>query len=206
MARWYFLGELGKYVPGGIWPVVGRGELAHRGGVDRGVAYQSVAWSLASWYGAAVLPVAAVATHPRLQAAAAGTLRRLTGGRVDLAVLPWRTAVVLVASYLPTWVCIAGATAAVTTAYGADPGWRAPAAAVLAWVVGFVAVPVPAGAGVREAVFVATSGLPAGVGLTVAVTTRLAFVAVDLAGAALAAATTPRCQLRGGRGGTMDPA
>ena len=90
-------------------------------------------------------------------------------------------------TYLPTWVGIAGATAAVSTAYGADPGWQAPAAAVLAWVVGFLAVPVPAGAGVREAVFVATSGLPAGVGLTVAVTTRLAFILVDLVGAASAA-------------------
>src|SRR5690606_37313381 len=43
--RWYFPGQLGKYVPGGIWPVVGRGELAVRGGVSRVVAYTSVALS-----------------------------------------------------------------------------------------------------------------------------------------------------------------
>ena len=71
VARWYFVGELGKYVPGGIWPIVGRGELARRGGVARGVAYQSVVWSLASWYGAALLPLAAVLGHPRVQAVTA---------------------------------------------------------------------------------------------------------------------------------------
>jgi uncharacterized membrane protein YbhN (UPF0104 family) len=32
---WYFVGEIGKYVPGGIWPVVGRAELARRGGHPR---------------------------------------------------------------------------------------------------------------------------------------------------------------------------
>lgn len=186
VARWYFLGELGKYVPGGIWPVVGRGELATRGGVDRSVAYQSVVWSLAGWYGASVLPVAVLGAHPRLQAAAAGVARR---ARLTITPLPWPTAAKLVASYLPTWVAIAAATAAVTHAYGVDPGVQAPAAAVLAWVVGFLAVPVPAGAGVREAVFVATSGLEPGVALTVAVTTRLAFILVDLAGAALAGVT-----------------
>ena len=32
VVSWYFVGELGKYLPGGVWPVVGRGELARRGG------------------------------------------------------------------------------------------------------------------------------------------------------------------------------
>src|SRR6266545_7685165 len=39
----YYLGELGKYLPGGVWPVVGRGELARRGGGARVAAYGSVA-------------------------------------------------------------------------------------------------------------------------------------------------------------------
>ena len=53
--RWYFPGQLGEYVPGGIWPVVGRGELAVKGGVTRSVAYTSVALSLALTYLAAGL-------------------------------------------------------------------------------------------------------------------------------------------------------
>jgi hypothetical protein len=48
-------------------------------------------------------------------------------------------------------------------------------------------VPVPAGAGIREAVFVASSGLPAGIGATIAVGSRLAFLIVDVVGVALSA-------------------
>ena len=39
---WYFAGELGKYLPGGIWPVFGRGQLAYRrGGISQidGIRY-----------------------------------------------------------------------------------------------------------------------------------------------------------------------
>lgn len=50
----YYVGELGKYVPGGVWPVLGRGELAARAGVPRPAAYGSVALSLASLYLAAM--------------------------------------------------------------------------------------------------------------------------------------------------------
>ena len=47
VAAWYFAGELGKYIPGGIWPVVGRGELARRDGVKRSTAYATTLLSLA---------------------------------------------------------------------------------------------------------------------------------------------------------------
>lgn len=43
---WYFAGEMGKYVPGGIWAIVGRSELARRDGVTRARAYASVVLSL----------------------------------------------------------------------------------------------------------------------------------------------------------------
>src|SRR5690606_4799199 len=56
---WYFVGELGKYLPGGVWPVVGRGELARRGGVPRTRAYASVALSLGMLYLAAMFVAAA---------------------------------------------------------------------------------------------------------------------------------------------------
>ena len=56
---WYFAGEIGKYVPGTVWPVLGRGELARRGGVPRRRAYPSVGLSLVAWYLAA-LAVASV--------------------------------------------------------------------------------------------------------------------------------------------------
>jgi uncharacterized membrane protein YbhN (UPF0104 family) len=58
---------------------------------------------------------------------------------------------------------------------------------VLSWVVGFLAVPVPSGAGIRETVLYASSGLPRSVAITTAVGARIAFVLVDLLGAALCA-------------------
>ena len=54
----YFVGEIGKFVPGGVWPVLGRGELASRHGVPRRVAYSSVALSLATLYLGAMFVVA----------------------------------------------------------------------------------------------------------------------------------------------------
>src|SRR4029450_2061695 len=48
--HWYYVGQLGKYVPGGIWSVVGRGEMARRGGVPASVGYGRGALSLAGTY------------------------------------------------------------------------------------------------------------------------------------------------------------
>lgn len=188
VSRWYLVGELGKYLPGGIWPILGRGELARRGGIAAAVAYQSVLLSLAAWMCAAVAPAALIGARPRVQEAAIGVIRRLSGGRVSLEVLPFGALVRLVASYLPTWLLIGGSAMAVSAALGGGADGRVAAAATVAWVAGFLAVPVPAGAGVREAVFVATSGLAEGQALAVAVTGRLVFIAVDVVGAAGSAA------------------
>ena len=56
---WYYVGELGKYVPGGVWPVLGRGELARRGGIPKSRAFTSVALSLGMLYLAAMFSAAA---------------------------------------------------------------------------------------------------------------------------------------------------
>lgn len=184
---WFFVGELGKYVPGAVWSILGRGELAHRGGIERPVAYRSVALSLFALYAATVVPLAIAAAHPRVQEAAIGVTRRVTGGRIDPRPLPWAALARLVLGYVPAWVLVAATTGAVVSAYGQEPGWQAPAAAIVAWVCGFLAVPVPAGAGVREAVFVAISGIEPGLALTVAVTARLLYLIADLGAAAIAA-------------------
>jgi uncharacterized membrane protein YbhN (UPF0104 family) len=211
---WYFAGELGKYVPGTVWPVLGRGELARRGGVPRHRAYASVALSLAALYLAALalaaalvpldlakqsespgalallalLPIGLLALHPRVLTAARDQLVRFTGRGADIVVPPWRATVAAVVSYLPAWLGIWAATWCVARALDPDaPLLRIGIATALSWTAGFVAVPVPAGAGVREAVFVAASGLPLGLGATVAVGSRLIFLLVDVAGAGVAA-------------------
>ena len=211
---WYYAGEIGKYVPGGVWPVLGRGELAHRGGVHRGRAYPSVGLSLVALYLAALgvaavlvpldlakqsespaalallamLPLGLAALHPRVLTWARDRLVRLTGRGADIMVPPWRATIGLVVSYVPAWLFIWAATWCTARALLPDPPvLRIGVATTLSWTAGFVAVPVPAGAGVREAVFVASSGLPAGLGATIAIGSRLAFLVVDVAGVALTA-------------------
>jgi glycosyltransferase 2 family protein len=215
--RWYFPGELGKYVPGGIWPVVGRAELARRGGVRRGVAYASVALSLGALYLAAIavvaaalpaqlaatndsaaplvvallLPVGVVALHPRVLTTLHGWAQRVVKRDFEVDIPSWRTSLLLVARYVPAWALIGGATWCVARAFDDHaPFGRVFVAAVVSWVVGFLLVPVPGGVGVREAVFVAVAGLSVGVGATVALIARLIFMAVDTGGAVLAPMVT----------------
>ena len=175
--RWYVVGELGKYVPGTVWPVVGRAELARRGGVPRRAAYSGVALSLVAVYLANGLVVAAFRAGPLVLLAA-----------VALAVPRWRPHALLVVRYLPAWLLIATATWCVARAFGPAAWSDVAPAAVLSWLIGFLVIPAPGGVGVREAAFVAAVGLSGGVAATVAVVARLVFVAVDALLAAGAAA------------------
>jgi uncharacterized membrane protein YbhN (UPF0104 family) len=216
---WYFAGEIGKYVPGGVWTVVGRAELARRGGVPAGRSYSSVGLSLVALYlsdlvlaavlvplGLAglsgdsqtespvalalllILPLGLLALHPAMLERARGLLVRFTGRGADLPIPTWGATVGLVLRYLPAWVLIWLSTWCVARALLPDPSLlRVGIAATLSWAAGFVAVPVPAGAGVREAVFVAAAGMPAGVAATVAVASRLLFLLVDVGGAVVTA-------------------
>jgi glycosyltransferase 2 family protein len=206
----YFVGQLGKYVPGGIWPVVGRAEMARRGGVPRLPAYGSTTLSLVFTYLAAVLTAAAawavlgrggsvlagavlallplglIALHPRVLHAVLGVARRATGRDLDVPVPGWGISTRLVVRHVPAWLAISGATWIVAVALGANPD---PAELVLAttvsWVVGFLAIGVPGGLGVREAVFIglATSIGGPGTAAATALVARILFVLVDLTGA-----------------------
>lgn len=222
---WYFGGELGKYLPGGVWTLVGRGELAARGGrTDRSTAYGSVLLSYAamciaaaalcgllgpvvaitgrgqaSWgWLAALLVPAAASIHPRVLGAAPVLAGRLTGGRITLVLPSWRTTARLVFWSVPAWILLGAAAAGVTEALGlAQSPARVALAAVGAWVIGFLAVPVPAGAGVRELVFVGLCGLPAAPAVAVAVLARALLIVVDALGGVAGLGYTVRHTLRG---------
>lgn len=193
LLRWYFAGELGKYVPGSVWPIIGRGELLRRGGASGQVAYASVVLSLAMLYGASILPIGVLLLHPAVLTKVRSVVERLARRRLELPVVPFGRVVQILLGYVPVWVLIAATTMAVARALHAGGSvWRLAAATVLSWLVGFLAVPVPAGAGVREAAFVGLSGLPAGLGATVAITSRLCFIVVDGVGGALSLAAVAR--------------
>ncbi|MCB1027881.1 MAG: flippase-like domain-containing protein [Microthrixaceae bacterium] len=210
--RWYFVGELGKYLPGGIWPVLGRGELARRSGAPAGPAYASTIISLLYLYGAAVLTVACVAPwleelppwarvgvtagglvvigglHPAIGSWVLDRAEALSRRRLNITSPPWGRALLMVAAYVPVWLGIGAVSWALAVALGFDVSpLGVVGATVAAWLAGFLAIPVPGGAGVREATFVLLCGLPRAEGAAIAVAARVIFVAVDLAGFAVSA-------------------
>ncbi|MCP4435890.1 MAG: flippase-like domain-containing protein [Actinomycetia bacterium] len=209
VSAWYFAGEMGKYLPGGIWPVVGRGELASRSGVTRSVAYGTTMLSLALmvlggmllcavlapfslsgddfpaalWLAYLALPLGLALLHPAVLGRVFDLLRRTTRGRVDLEPASWGRMVGLAAASVPSWLLVGLSSWLVARSLGYEAGLaRTMLAATLAWVVGFAAVPVPAGAGIREIVFVATAGLGTTEATVVATVARFLFVLVDAVG------------------------
>lgn len=209
---WYFLGQLGKYVPGSLWPIVGRSELARRGGVPRPAAYGSVVLTLGATYLAAVLvvvgalpfagenglggawwvllllPLGIVALHPAVVGTGKRLVERVVRRPIDVVIPSWRDSIELVVRHAPAWFVIATSTWCVARAFDPSAGWaELVVPGVLSWVVGFVVVPAPGGLGVREFAFVAAAvSLGDGIAGTVAVVSRLAFMLADALGALLA--------------------
>ena len=210
---WFYVGEIGKYLPGGVWPVLGRGELARRGGVPKAAAFTSVALSLGMLYLAGMftaaafmpfaisgggfspwmlallaLPVGVVGLHHAVLEWGLGLVSRVTGRSIDVAVPRWGQSLMLVARYIPTWLFLGFSTYAVSRSISNDISFtRMMFATMLAWVVGFLAVPVPTGAGIRETVLYAASGAPKTIAITTAVAARIIFVIVDVLGAVISA-------------------
>jgi len=216
--RSYYVGQLGKYIPGGVWPVLGRSELLARFGTPRRVAYPSVGLSMAvtylaavllaavsapfalnavsgahAWY-LAVLPVGLLVLHPAVLGKITALGERLFSRGEPTVVPPWRTTVGLVFRHVPAWALISLATYCVARALHFDVGLSIICFATpLSWGAGLIAVPVPGGIGVREAVFVAllASSLGSADAAALAVTSRLAFIAADVIAATIAFAATP---------------
>jgi len=205
---WYFTGQLGKYVPGGIWPIVGRAELAVRNGIPRLDAYASTGLSLVTTYSAAVVTIgigaAATTGHrliavlisislvlafaafsqPSLRAAIIRVATRVSPSASSLTD-PKRLARLTVV-HIPAWILMSLSTSVTATAFGA----KISIADMLfitttSWLAGFVVVGVPGGIGVREAVFTSLAGGIIGTPMAVslALMSRVVFIAVDLTGA-----------------------
>ena len=205
---WYFTGQLGKYVPGGIWPIVGRAELAVRNGIPRRDAYASTGLSLVTTYAAAVatIGIGAIATtghrligvliviglimayaafsQPSLRAVIIRIASRVSPSASSLTD-PKRLARITVV-HVPAWILMSLSTSITATAFGAQIS----IADMLfitstSWLAGFVVVGVPGGIGVREAVFTSLAGGIIGTPMAVslALMSRVVFIAVDLSGA-----------------------
>ena len=205
----FFVGEAGKYIPGAVWAMLGRSELARREGYERPIAYSSVALSVIGCYLAAALtalilavvsliggsiampwwPIALVAViglaaiHPEVSHRILALVGRMTGRRVTVEIPNWSRCLRLTVTYIPVWLLIGAATTCVTASLVVHPPIaRVALAAVVSWIIGFI-TPSPGGIGVREAVFVALAGVAAGPAAAAAILTRVLFVLVDSSGA-----------------------
>lgn len=209
--RIFFVGQLGKYIPGSVWSMGAHADLARSFGVPiRVTVGTSLAFlglnvatagllafgmlaagmptlPLPRWAGALGALACALALTPPVVA----RLGTLVAGRAGTLRLTWRALGVLVARMALTWTCYAGALVALVP--GTTPGRTAELLAVAAggfaaaYVVGVAVVVAPAGVGAREVTLVAL--LAPAVGLAtataVALVTRVLHTAADLALAAV---------------------
>jgi uncharacterized membrane protein YbhN (UPF0104 family) len=233
-ARVYFVGQLGKYVPGSVWPVLAQMELARRRKVDRKAmlagATVSVVLSVAVgaivacvllpfagahafhryWWILACVPVLLLALHPRVVVGCLNWLLARVGRQPLEQALTFRAELNAAGWAVLSWLLLGGHVFLLVHGLGAS-GFRAVAAAVAAGCVavaaGIILIPVPAGAGVREVAFVVTLStvLPTSSGLLVALLSRAILVTADLALAA--GSVVGRRARSGGRlaGGVVSP-
>jgi uncharacterized membrane protein YbhN (UPF0104 family) len=205
----FFVGEAGKYVPGAVWAMLGRSEIARREGYERPIAYSSVALSVIGCYLAAAItalilavvsliggsiampwwPIAAVAVvglgviHPAVSRRILALVSRVFGRQLTIEIPSWSRCVRLTVTYIPVWLLIGAATTCVTASLVVHPPIaRVALAAVVSWIIGFI-TPSPGGIGVREAVFVALAGVAAGPAAAAAILARVLFVLIDGSGA-----------------------
>ena len=218
-ARIMFIGQLGKYLPGSVWPVLAQMELGHAYRVPRhrsaSAAVLTMLMSLLTGLLAALVtlpfvagatpyrwafaaaPLLVVCLHPRVLNALLGRLLRLARRPPLEQPLTGRVLAAALAWSLGSWV-LYGLQIWVLAARLGAPAGKAALLAVggfaFAWCVGFLVVFAPAGAVVREVVLVALLGPVLGVSAAtaVALVSRVLMTAGDLITAGVAALSSRR--------------
>ncbi|GII75422.1 membrane protein [Sphaerisporangium rufum] len=214
-AKVFFVGQLGKYIPGSVWPMLAQMEMGKDLGVPRprsaAAFFLTYPVYLASGLSVAVLtlpvfagesvaryawlllllPVLVAGLHPRVVNAVLGLGLRLVR-RPPLERPLSRRGVLAAAGWaFAGWAAYGVHLALLAAGLGAT-GPRALAlsagAFALAWCLGFVVVVAPAGAGVREVAMVAALApvLDGGSAIAAALCSRLVVSAGDLICAGLA--------------------
>jgi uncharacterized membrane protein YbhN (UPF0104 family) len=214
-ARVYFISQVGKYLPGSVWPVLAQMELGRRENIKRptllaanvltlalylavGLMIAVVCLTLTSphalaryWWAMLALPVLLSCLHPRtipwvIDLGLRLTKRQPLGERIATGSLITAAGWAVV-----SWLLLGLHVYVLIHALGAHGISAVPAAEggmAFAVVVGILAVPVPAGAGVRDAVLAAAFAGRVGssAALAAALTSRVLLVGVDftLAGGA----------------------
>lgn len=213
-ARTFFVGQLGKYLPGSVWPVVAQMELAQRHDVPRRrvAAATLVSLTLAAAAGLAVaaafapfllggeaaryawilltLPAFALVLHPRVLNAVLARGLRLVRRPADDVRLSLRGVTVGFAFFVAQYLLYGLQAWLLAVDLGAAPRPALPltvGAFALATAAGLLFVVAPAGAGVREVVLVLALAplLSTAAATVLALVSRLLLTLADVAVAAL---------------------
>jgi hypothetical protein len=213
-ARIFFVGQVGKYLPGAVWPVLAQMELGQAQRIPRRrsatVAVLTMLVSLVAGllttaavapagavkaeyrWAFLMVPVLLVALHPRVLNPAIDRLLRLAR-RPPLEVLLSGRAITKATLWAVLSWLLYGLHIYLLAARLGAPGGRTALLAIggfaFAWCVGFLVVFAPAGAGVREVILVAALSpvLSVGKATAVALASRLLTTVGDLLSAGIAA-------------------
>ncbi|MER7276265.1 lysylphosphatidylglycerol synthase domain-containing protein [Dactylosporangium sp. NPDC000244] len=198
-ARVFFAGQLGKYLPGSVWPIVAQMELARAHGVPRsrtaaaGLLTMGVSLVAGLLTAAATLPlalagsdgrlrwllvaapVAAAALHPAVLNRVIARALRLTRRPPLERPLPGRAVLAAAGWAIVTWLLFGAHVWLLLRPLRPLGEQAGPALVVcvggfaLAWCLGFLVVIAPAGAGARDLVLVGLLATVAGGGAAAAV-------------------------------------
>jgi len=199
IVAWYYVGEITKYLPGGLWAFVGRGELA-ADEIGRRPAYRTVTHSLLIFFALAALPssvaVMLYVDWPlALRLLAAVGLLAVYPAFVAIFGVDGRSLIVTTLTYSAAWLMVGLTTDIIASAIGAEIALgQAIVITAAAWIVGFGVFFVPGGIGIREStfVFLTTDVLDQNDALAIAITARIVFILADVAGAAVGAVAQRR--------------
>jgi uncharacterized membrane protein YbhN (UPF0104 family) len=204
----FFVGQLGKYLPGGVWNVVAVAELTADLAVPRrrSLAAMAVATlvsvvtglalgaptvllgaegAVTPWAWAAIPVLAVGLAPPVLNRLLAVALRWARRPPLEQPLTAGGVARAAVWSSL-AWASAGAQTWLLAVALGTTPSWRALAsctgAYAMAWIAGFLVFVLPAGIGAREAALAALlpAALGAGGAIAVALLVRVAQTVADL--------------------------
>lgn len=220
-ARVYFVGQLGKYVPGGVWSIVAQAELGRTYGVTRsrsaavaigalgvhavtsviagvaGLAGGSTEALTTYWWALLVLPAGVVALSPPVFNRVVALGLRLARRTAEAPRLMGRGLARAGAWAALMWVLFGVHAWLIALDLGARTAGDAATVAgafALAWLVGVLVVFAPAGAGPREAVLVVALGsvMEPAEALVLAVVSRVMMILADAAAAGITSARRRR--------------
>ncbi|MGI5239943.1 lysylphosphatidylglycerol synthase domain-containing protein [Dactylosporangium sp. CA-139066] len=217
-AQVFFVGQLGKYIPGSVWPIVAQMELARAHAVPRHrsstAALLTMFLSLAAglltaaatlpaalagrdaryWWLLATVPVVAAALHPRLINGALALALRATHRPPPARPIPGRAVLAATGWSVMSWLLFGTHVWLLLAPLAYHPGQAAAISVggfALAWCAGFLLVVAPAGAGARDVLLIAllTTQTGAAEAAAVALLSRAVMTVADVLLAGAAALT-----------------